>query len=114
MHILFGICGGMVGRAGAPLSRGDGRTASGGSHIKLRRKEVSQVTIGSISFAHTQSPNIRNQRNRYKNVKILYIRRKEVSKATIGPIPFAESKYEKSKDQIKKCQNIEYHAVFGA
>ena len=45
-------------------------------------------------------PNIKNQRNRYKNVKILYIRRKEVSKATTGPISFAESKYEKSKDQI--------------
>ena len=52
----------------APLSRGDWGIASGGSHIKLRRKEVSQVTIGPISFAHTQSPNIK-----HKNVKILNI-----------------------------------------
>ena len=29
--------------------------ASGRSHIKLRRKEVSQVTIGPISFLHTKS-----------------------------------------------------------
>ena len=109
LHILFGICGGMVGRAGAPLSRGDGGSASGDSHIKLRRKEVSQVTIGSISFAHThkvqiskikginkkmskyyisegrrlarplldpsllQSPNMKNQKIKHKNVKTLNI-----------------------------------------
>ena len=52
---------------GTPL---EGGIPPGGSHIKLRRKEVSQVTIGPISFLHTKSKYHKGDKYKTKSAQI--------------------------------------------